>query len=449
MLFWAAGAFAASCLDPYEELLIHGYVSHLDGRRESAHFDLAYDTTDPVMDEATIGDVLTALEHAWTVEVDELGWPRPLGSEEGGQVLVMVWPMPAGAPAGLSTSGLCGEERHGWMTIDDHWFTSSRGYIGDLTSHELGHLVQRPLQTWGADTKNLWFAEASAVWIEDAVNPDTNLYIKDFVPTYLRDPQLGLESFENGVDYGHALWPIHLADRLGNDVIREIWSGEGDALARTDTIVGLDPQFADFLARTAAFDYPDGALYADWNRTLELSEGSGMFTDGGLDGEGVGAEPYGGEFVRVAIEPLEAGESVRLVIQAEGDVAVGLYAGDQAFAAGTGEIVLDAGTEGAGEVRFGVGPTGEWAPWSWAIERIEPPEPEPQGCACESAPAPGSLAWPGGALAALAWRRRSRGGRIARRGVSNRQSCHSGGTNAITDALVALWRAPATRPSRL
>jgi hypothetical protein len=417
LAFALATADAASCLDPEDQALLAGYLGDFPSRKESEHFDLAWNPDDPAMDAATVDALLASLEHAWDVEVDELGWPPPDGTGPG-QVLAIAFEMPAGSPGGLSAEGSCGTDYASYLIVNTTFFAHDRGYVLDLPAHEFGHLCQRATGAdYHGEPESSWYAEASAVWVEDVVNPDTNLYVKDFLPRYFRAPGLGLESIQDGVDYAHCLWPMYLDQQVGGpDLVKATWTSAAPQEAALDVTGrlldgGVAPHFADFLAHTAAFDYPDGGLFADWNHAVEVSDGVSMFAVDAeglpVDGDGAdGLEMLGAEYVRVHFDPLKPGESLRVHVHADAPWAVGAAAGG--FASGVsddaGDVDLVLGGEGTEELEFGAGPVAVAGPWTWSVELVPAPVVEPHGCGCATSSGGGGFPM---ALGVLCLRRRS------------------------------------------
>ena len=86
-------------------------------------------------------------------------------------------------------------------------------------AHEYNHILQ-----FGYDAyQDAWFAESSAVWMEDQVYDGINDYLR-YVRRWVKrfDTPLTANSIK---EYGSAVWNKWLARRYGRSILRHAWAG--------------------------------------------------------------------------------------------------------------------------------------------------------------------------------------------------------------------------------
>ena len=291
---------------------------------DTPHFRIHFTDTGP--DAATIAfvkDTATVLEEVWVAEVERLGWPEPLpdeglgGTGRHGQDLVDVYLVdlddgPYGYVAADEENPcvLC-RSVHGFLVLENDYI----GYepnppdaLRSTAAHEFAHLIHMRM-AWDGEP---WAYEATAVWMEQAVYPDADArtaYLQDFAAR----PELSLSDFSlggGGFDraYGAYVWNLWLAERYGDDVIRQVWQAASDAdshlLGGYATVLAergtsLDEEMVAFVAATAAWEvagFPGEPLpYPTVSRagTLASGEVAEVVVDHAaahvVDLEGVGA----------------------------------------------------------------------------------------------------------------------------------------------------------------
>jgi hypothetical protein len=180
--------------------------------------------------------VLRVAEHVHQVENDELGWREPKSdgrrgggvgktdiylSQIGGQLFGYAAP-----DRGQGSKGHPIPRRlYGYLVLDNNYsaaeFPGTKP-INDLEvtlAHEYNHILQ-----FGYDAyQDAWFAESTAVWMEDQVYNDLNDYLRyerRWVKLY--DTPLTANSIK---EYGSAVWNEWLARRYGRALIRQAWAG--------------------------------------------------------------------------------------------------------------------------------------------------------------------------------------------------------------------------------
>jgi hypothetical protein len=178
--------------------------------------------------------VQAVAEHVYAVENGVLGWrpPKSDGRRGGGRGKTDVYLDQIGgalfgyaAPdRGQASKGLLPRHLHGYLVLDNDYDPSEfPGTVAqqDLEvtfAHEYSHILQ-----FGYDAyQDAWFAESTAVWMEDQVYDGINdylRYVRRWVKRY--DTPLTANSIK---EYGSAVWNEWLARRYGRDVVRDAWA---------------------------------------------------------------------------------------------------------------------------------------------------------------------------------------------------------------------------------
>jgi hypothetical protein len=182
-----------------------------------------------------VEEVLRIAERVHKVENGELGWREPKSdgrkgggvgetdiylSQIGGQLFGYAAP-----DRGQNSKGHPLPRRlHGYLVLDNDYsafeFPGTKP-VNDLEvtlAHEYNHILQ-----FGYDAyQDPWFAESTAVWMEDQVYNDIDDYLRyerRWVKLY--STPLTASSIK---EYGSAVWNEWLARRYGRPFIREIWA---------------------------------------------------------------------------------------------------------------------------------------------------------------------------------------------------------------------------------
>ena len=287
--------------DPQDD----GYrpTSVLD-RFETAHFVVHYvkappgdpDATDP----ADVERIAGTLEESYGAEVSGLGWRPPPGDEgREGDDRVDVY-----------LKNLLDRGIFGYVALDPgqtpvssvpHWsyMVLDNGYteagsdadrlIKATVAHEFNHVLQN-----GYDfLQDAWMFESTAVWMEEAVYPGVNDYLR-YIADWVAMPHVPLAAFRINPDtdqpddesikaYGSAVWNHWLTSRFGHDAIREAWEASPAASdfapAAWNAVLaprgagGFSEEFERFAAQTAEWrapgtGFPD--LYPDVVRSAAV-----------------------------------------------------------------------------------------------------------------------------------------------------------------------------------
>jgi hypothetical protein len=240
--------------------------------------------------------VLSVAEHVYAVENGQLGWrpPKPDGREGGNAKTDVYLAEIGGALFGYAAPDRGQERRgrrvvrrlHGYLVLDNDY--SRREFphttpLHDLEvtiAHEYNHILQ-----YGYDAyQDPWFAEATAVWMEDEVYGEINDYLR-YVRRWARRYEIPLTT-SSIKEYGSAVWNKWLSRRYGRAVIRGAWSRAvrtrpgGFSVSAYDSAIraagGSDfgRDFARFARDTAEWRtdsvFPEGHLYPDASRQGSL-----------------------------------------------------------------------------------------------------------------------------------------------------------------------------------
>ncbi len=180
--------------------------------------------------------VQSVAEYVYSIENGKLGWRKPksdgtLGGEHGKTDIYL-------SEIGGSLFGYATPDRgqadsahrfprrlYGYLVIDndyDPFEFPGTTQLGDLEvtlAHEYNHILQ-----FGYDAyQDAWFAESTAVWMEDQVYDGIDDYLR-YMPRWAHsfDTPLTANSIK---EYGSAVWNHWLSHRYGNRIIRQIWAG--------------------------------------------------------------------------------------------------------------------------------------------------------------------------------------------------------------------------------
>jgi Family of unknown function (DUF6055) len=174
-------------------------------------------------------------EHVHSIENGKLGWrePQPDGRKGGDRNKTDVYLAQIGgalfgyaAPdRGQATRAHSLPRRlHGYLVLDDDYDRREFPGTTQLTNlrvtfaHEYAHILQ-----FGYDAyQDAWFAESTAVWMEDQVYDDLDDYLR-YVRRWVRRYETPLTA-SSIKQYGSAVWNQWLAHRYGREVVREAWA---------------------------------------------------------------------------------------------------------------------------------------------------------------------------------------------------------------------------------
>src|SRR5262249_6945781 len=160
--------------------------------------------------------------------------------------------------------------------------------------HELFHVVQN---AYDANMDKFW-AEGTAQWAMKTLHPE----LKDFernLPAFFGDSARSIDVPPPGAAtaylYGSAIWPLYLATRPGDGIIKEVLDAQAtgqSSLAAVDTALSahassLADEFPQFVAwnactagRAGTGGYPNAATYPAIPKIAELDGSASDNTSG-------------------------------------------------------------------------------------------------------------------------------------------------------------------------
>lgn len=249
--------------------------------------------------------VLTIAEEVHEVENGKLGWrePKSDGARGGGNGKTDIYLAQIGgqlfgyaAPdrGQASAAHRLPRRLHGYLVIDNDYSPfefPGTTQIQDLRvtlAHEYNHILQ-----FGYDAfQDPWFAEATAVWMEDQVYNGINDYLR-YVRRWVRrhDTPLTTSSIKM---YGSAVWNQWLVRRYGPRIVRQAWSralstrpggfsvNAYESALRAAGRSDLSRDFARFAADVAEWrtgrGFRESRLFPDMPRQGQLRPGRGAVT---------------------------------------------------------------------------------------------------------------------------------------------------------------------------
>ncbi len=246
------------------------------------------------------------LERAWQVEVVEMGYPQPFGTETYYQN-AYIGNTGGGAPT-ISFEG-------GYVTIDDDgypyivmsdqlielydWYAP---YPDSVVSHEFMHTIQFTFERYEYDADAGWFWEAHANWIVNYVLGPNSATTQ--VGAYALLPWVSLFHFDypdtgtliESHHYGAEVFVTHLSEHMADeDLVLDAWSTAAPNESPQDAFDRLlgergssfDEAFADFAIRNATWDYIDGVGFRSSISNYMLAyPGQGELYAGELEDKG-------------------------------------------------------------------------------------------------------------------------------------------------------------------
>lgn len=182
-----------------------------------------------------VNRVQEVAEHVHSIENEKLGWrePKSDGREGGGRGKTDIYLDQIGG----ALFGYAAPDRgqgtkahrlprhlHGYLVLDNDYDprefpgTTPEDDLEVTLAHEYNHILQ-----FGYDAyQDAWFAESSAVWMEDQVYDEINdyrRYVRRWVKRY--ETPLTANSIK---EYGSAVWNEWLTHRYGRAIVRQAWA---------------------------------------------------------------------------------------------------------------------------------------------------------------------------------------------------------------------------------
>jgi hypothetical protein len=182
-----------------------------------------------------VEQVLRIADHVHAIENEKLGWrePKSDGRKGGGNGKTDIYLSQIGGElfgyAAPDRSQASKEHRiprrlHGYLVLDNDYSafefpgTKPADDLEVTLAHEYCHILQ-----FGYDAfQDPWFAESSAVWMEDRVYDGIDDYLR-YVRRWVKrgDTPLTANSIK---EYGSAVWNQWLERHYGNAIVRQAWA---------------------------------------------------------------------------------------------------------------------------------------------------------------------------------------------------------------------------------
>lgn len=194
---------------------------------QTTHFCVHYDALNVGLDWATT--TADTLEHVWSVEVDQLGFQRPIPDGDG---LFDVYLQDLGpgfygacAPAQSTTRSTSS------CVLDDDFAPAQFGGAAPYDSlrvtaaHEFFHAIQFAYDSY----EDTWFMEGSAVWAEEQVYGGINDYLQYLPYSAIKQPRVpvdfsGSTSSDLYFRYGAVLFWKFLSESFHDPgIVRRTW----------------------------------------------------------------------------------------------------------------------------------------------------------------------------------------------------------------------------------
>ncbi len=183
-------------------------------------------------------------EYCWVFEVDSLNYNEPLPDSSsfrgisgvGGDDRVDLYITNCGARgrygATYPDTGL-GDKKSAFLEIDNNYtdpdFSMYSGCEEEALqvtiAHEFFHVIQCGYNYMEDD--DMWWMEATAVWMEEAVFDDVNDYYY-YLGNFFNFPDKELTLFDFTHEYGAVVFPLFLTEKFDRDIIRRSWVLCGD-----------------------------------------------------------------------------------------------------------------------------------------------------------------------------------------------------------------------------
>ncbi|MDZ7372813.1 MAG: hypothetical protein ONB23_02490 [candidate division KSB1 bacterium] len=196
-------------------------------------------------------------EHCWDVEVGELGFRPPPDDQgvDGPEYDVYIM--------NINDYGYTTAESEIPQTPQDDWtsfivvdndfsgpryFTRGIQALKVTAAHELFHAIHFGYRCYRQE--DVFFYEASGVWMEDVVYDEVNDYYQ-YLPSFFAHPDKPFPTADGWHEYGLSLWNKMLERVYGREVLREIWERMVN-LSAIDAMTAVLKQHGDGFERALA-----------------------------------------------------------------------------------------------------------------------------------------------------------------------------------------------------
>lgn len=232
-----------------------------------------------------VEQVESVAEHVRSIENGTLGWraPKSDGTRGGGHGKTDVYLKDLGGrlfgyaapdPGQTDRAGRRSRKLSGYLVLDNDFNpfkfpdTSQLNDLEVTFAHEYNHILQ-----FGYDAfEDGWFAESTAVWMEDQVYGEIDDYLRYMRRwTRLLDTPLTAESVR---EYGSAVWNEWLTRHYGPAIVRQAWVSSIHAKPPGFSVAAYDA------AIRAAGGPGFGLDFARFARDLAEWRTNGVFREG-------------------------------------------------------------------------------------------------------------------------------------------------------------------------
>ncbi len=238
---------------------------------------------------STVEAVEQALEEIWIAEIEQMGWPQPLGTDR--YRLNVYFGSTGGNTPEISFTGAyvtSDEEGYPYIVVSPNLLAAYA--FGDTESvpgvlaHEFMHTIQSSVDSFVYLGRAGWLWEASAEWAVQRVYPDNGI-IGSAVGAYTLLPHVSVDHFDypdegtliESHHYGAEIFLAYLTELARDDAfLKETWLTSGPTDIPLDRFAeqlaedggSLEEAFLDFATRNVTFD--DYAYGSEYAATTEL-----------------------------------------------------------------------------------------------------------------------------------------------------------------------------------
>ncbi len=236
---------------------------------KGTHFQLEYQANTISADVAA--DLLVELDATYELQVGQLGWRVPTGSDRW---LIPFYVVPGNQASAFTTIYGCGGQQVPYIVaysgsfFDDRWWRS-------MAAHEFNHAAQ-----WGYGYAiEFWWWEATATYMQEYAHPDLDEWAP-YITGYTDQPYVSLSASDTAdLDvfwhmYGMAIWNFWIDENYGGlPTILAMWDASQGAPGMNygltqgemmeDVGLDFDQVYAGFVAANTVMDYRERAEMPD------------------------------------------------------------------------------------------------------------------------------------------------------------------------------------------
>ncbi len=216
-----------------------------------------------------------AFETAWALEIDDMGFPEPVGASEY-RFNVYIGDTDLLIPSANGNAGYFWYDEEGWPMVVMGADTSRRRGSAEVTAaHEFLHALQASVNTYQYDGAGDWWFEATASWVEEEAFPENSesaglffgfAFLPEVPVNYFSYPSSGaVDEFHQ---YGAFVFPRYIGDTYGRQIIVDSWlRADFDTRPLNELNRLLDDDISDvffaFADTNATWDYDKGEHYKE------------------------------------------------------------------------------------------------------------------------------------------------------------------------------------------